>query len=120
MQTVATNSHPSDQVPNNLHLQVPLKTSPDLVEKSIVSPSISQTTGFAELLEMVASIDSRLRVRYSTSHPKDLSDDVLEVMAKHDNICKHIHQPVQSGSSSVLKRMNRKHTASGTQQDSRH
>jgi len=66
--------------------------------------------GFAELLQMVASIDPLLRVRYSTSHPKDLSDDVLEIMAKHDNICRHIHLPVQSGSSSVLKRMNRKYT----------
>ncbi len=66
--------------------------------------------GFARLLEMVASVDPGLRVRYSTSHPKDLSDDVLEVMARHDNICRHIHLPVQSGSSSVLKRMNRKYT----------
>lgn len=65
---------------------------------------------FATLIEMVASIDPLLRVRYSTSHPKDLSDDVLEVMAKHDNICKHIHLPVQSGSSSVLQRMNRKYS----------
>jgi tRNA-2-methylthio-N6-dimethylallyladenosine synthase len=65
---------------------------------------------FASLLEMVALIDPRLRVRYSTSHPRDMSDDVLKVMAKHANICKHIHLPVQSGSSSVLKRMNRKYT----------
>ncbi len=59
---------------------------------------------------MVASIDPLLRVRFSTSHPKDLSDDVLEVMARHDNICKHIHLPVQSGSTAVLERMNRKYT----------
>jgi tRNA-2-methylthio-N6-dimethylallyladenosine synthase len=58
----------------------------------------------------VASIDPLLRVRFSTSHPKDLSDEVLEIMAKHDNICKHIHLPVQSGSSTVLARMNRKYT----------
>ena len=70
----------------------------------------STPIGFAGLLEMVASVDPGLRVRYSTSHPKDLSDDVLEVMAGHDNICRHIHLPVQSGSSSVLKRMNRKYT----------
>jgi tRNA-2-methylthio-N6-dimethylallyladenosine synthase len=68
------------------------------------------TISFASLLEMVASIDPQLRVRYSTSHPRDMSDDVLLVMAKHENICKHIHLPVQSGSSSVLKRMNRKYT----------
>ena len=66
--------------------------------------------GFADLLEMVASIDPLLRVRFSTSHPRDLSDDVLEVMARHDNICRHIHLPVQSGSSTVLERMNRKYT----------
>ena len=70
----------------------------------------SSVIGFAELLEMLASVDPRLRVRYSTSHPKDLSDDVLEVMAKHENICRHIHLPVQSGSTSVLSRMNRKYT----------
>ena len=66
--------------------------------------------GFSRLLDMIAVIDPELRVRFSTSHPKDLSDDVLRVMANHDNICKHIHLPVQSGSSSVLERMNRKYT----------
>ncbi len=70
----------------------------------------SSTIGFADLLEMVALIDPLLRVRYSTSHPKDLSDDVLKVMAKHENICRHIHLPVQSGSTPVLGRMNRKYT----------
>ncbi len=69
-----------------------------------------QNIGFPELLEKVASIDPLLRVRFSTSHPKDLSDDLLKVMAKHDNICRHIHLPVQSGSSTVLARMNRKYT----------
>jgi tRNA-2-methylthio-N6-dimethylallyladenosine synthase len=69
-----------------------------------------EPVNFAGLLEMVASVHPELRVRYSTSHPKDLSDDVLEVMASHNNICRHIHLPVQSGSSSVLKRMNRKYT----------
>jgi tRNA-2-methylthio-N6-dimethylallyladenosine synthase len=66
--------------------------------------------GFAHLLEMVASIHPLLRVRFSTSHPKDLSDDVLKAMARHENICRHIHLPVQSGSSTVLDRMNRKYT----------
>jgi len=70
----------------------------------------TSVVGFAELLEMVALIDPRLRVRYSTSHPKDLSDDVLKVMARHENICRHIHLPVQSGSTAVLGRMNRKYT----------
>ena len=62
---------------------------------------------FSSLLERVASIAPDLRVRFSTSHPKDMTDDVLHVMAKHQNICKYIHLPVQSGSSSCLERMNR-------------
>lgn len=62
---------------------------------------------FADLLEMVALACPALRIRYSTSHPKDMTDKVLEVMARHDNICKYIHLPVQSGSSHVLKGMNR-------------
>ncbi len=65
---------------------------------------------FAWLLEQVAQIDSRLRIRFSTSHPKDLSDRVLEVMARYPNICRHIHLPVQSGSTKVLKAMNRGYT----------
>ena len=65
------------------------------------------TTDFADLLEMVALACPTLRIRYSTSHPKDMTDKVLEVMARYPNICKYIHLPVQSGSSAVLKRMNR-------------
>ena len=63
--------------------------------------------GFAELMARVAEISPRLRVRFATSHPKDLSDGLLEVMAKYDNICKCIHLPVQSGSDRILKLMNR-------------
>ncbi len=72
-------------------------------------PSVrpSGTTDFADLLELVATACPSLRIRYSTSHPKDMTDKVLEVMARHDNICKYIHLPVQSGSSAVLKNMNR-------------
>lgn len=62
---------------------------------------------FAQLLERVALVHPLLRVRFSTSHPKDITDEVLYTMRKHENICKHIHLPVQSGSSEVLKRMNR-------------
>ncbi|MBK7083512.1 MAG: tRNA (N6-isopentenyl adenosine(37)-C2)-methylthiotransferase MiaB [Flavobacteriales bacterium] len=62
---------------------------------------------FADLLSMVAEACPTLRVRYSTSHPKDMTDKVLEVMARYPNICKYIHLPVQSGSSEVLSRMNR-------------
>jgi tRNA-2-methylthio-N6-dimethylallyladenosine synthase len=65
---------------------------------------------FATLLEMVAQIDPNLRVRFTTSHPKDMTDDVLHVMAKYENICKYIHLPVQSGNSRVLKLMNRTYT----------
>ena len=66
---------------------------------------------FPQLISRVAEINPRLRVRYSTSHPKDLSDELIEVMATHDNICKCIHLPVQSGSNHMLKAMNRKYTA---------
>ncbi len=65
---------------------------------------------FAGLLEMVASIDPALRVRFSTSHPKDITDEVLRVMAGYPNICKYIHLPVQSGSTRVLQLMNRTYT----------
>ena len=64
-------------------------------------------TDFADLLALVAGVNPLLRVRFSTSHPKDMTDKVLEVMAAHPNICEYIHLPVQSGSSSVLQRMNR-------------
>ncbi len=68
------------------------------------------TTDFAGLLEAVAGIDPLLRVRFSTSHPKDLGDDVLEAMARHSNICRAIHLPAQSGSTRMLELMNRKYT----------
>ena len=65
---------------------------------------------FAGLLEKVALIDPLLRVRFSTSHPKDMTDEVLHVMARHENICDYIHLPVQSGSSRLLEMMNRGYT----------
>ncbi|HCT94208.1 MAG: tRNA (N6-isopentenyl adenosine(37)-C2)-methylthiotransferase MiaB [Bacteroidetes bacterium GWE2_39_28] len=65
---------------------------------------------FAKLLEMVAQISPQLRVRFSTSHPKDMDDSVLHTIAAYENICRHIHLPIQSGSNDVLKRMNRKYT----------
>ena len=67
------------------------------------------TVNFAQLLEMVAAVDPGLRIRFSTSHPKDISDEVIYTMAKHENICKHIHLPVQSGSSIMLEKMRRKY-----------
>ena len=65
---------------------------------------------FAQLLSRVAEINPLLRVRFSTSHPKDMSEEVLYAMARYDNICKSIHLPVQSGSSAVLQRMKREYT----------
>ncbi|ANE49384.1 tRNA (N6-isopentenyl adenosine(37)-C2)-methylthiotransferase MiaB [Flavisolibacter tropicus] len=65
---------------------------------------------FANLLEMVAQISPLLRVRFSTSHPKDITDDVLYTMAKYENICRYIHLPLQSGSTRVLQMMNRTYT----------
>ena len=65
---------------------------------------------FARLLEMVARIDPSLRIRFSTSHPKDITDEVLYTMARYDNICRYIHLPVQSGSTRVLQLMNRTYT----------
>lgn len=64
---------------------------------------------FADLLSIVAEAAPEIRVRFSTSNPEDMSDKILEAMASHKNICKHLHLPVQSGSSTVLKRMNRKY-----------
>ena len=64
---------------------------------------------FAKLLEMVAEVNPQLRVRFSTSHPKDISDEVIYTMARHENICRHIHLPVQSGSSIMLEKMRRKY-----------
>jgi tRNA-2-methylthio-N6-dimethylallyladenosine synthase len=68
-----------------------------------------EEVNFAQLLEMVAEISPELRVRFSTSHPKDISDEVIYTMAKYENICKHIHLPVQSGSSIMLEKMRRKY-----------
>jgi tRNA-2-methylthio-N6-dimethylallyladenosine synthase len=68
------------------------------------------TVTFAQLLESVAEISPELRVRFATNHPKDISDDLIEAMARHDNICKHIHLPVQSGSDRLLEKMRRRYT----------
>lgn len=62
---------------------------------------------FANLLEMVAQVSPDLRVRFSTSHPKDITDEVLHTMARYENICKYIHLPVQSGNTRILEMMNR-------------
>jgi tRNA-2-methylthio-N6-dimethylallyladenosine synthase len=71
------------------------------------NPETGELVNFANLLEMVALADPKLRIRFSTSHPKDITDEVLYTMARYDNICKYIHLPVQSGNSRVLELMNR-------------
>lgn len=68
------------------------------------------TVDFARLLTLVSEAAPDMRVRFTTSHPKDMSDETISVIAAHDNICNHIHLPVQSGSNKVLKAMNRKYT----------
>lgn len=68
------------------------------------------SVNFAKLLEMVAEAQPKMRIRFSTSNPQDMTLDVIESMAKYDNICKYIHLPIQSGSNRILKEMNRLHT----------
>ena len=67
----------------------------------------ANAVNFARLLEMVAMVHPNLRVRFSTSHPKDMTDEVLHTLAKYENICKYVHLPVQSGSTRILEMMNR-------------
>ncbi|GHT77644.1 tRNA-2-methylthio-N(6)-dimethylallyladenosine synthase [Bacteroidia bacterium] len=69
-----------------------------------------RTINFSHLLELVAQEAPEMRIRFTTSHPKDMSDETLEVIARYDNICKQIHLPAQSGSTKILKAMNRKYT----------
>lgn len=87
------------------------KWSPEENNKARLEKSnVSTVVRFSDLLEMVALVNPLLRVRFSTSHPKDITDDVLLVMARHENICKYIHLPVQSGNSRILELMNRGYT----------
>ena len=75
-----------------------------------VNPETNEAVSFAELLVLVAKVDERVRVRFSTSHPKDIDDEVLFAIRDYANICNYIHLPVQSGSSRILELMNRKYT----------
>lgn len=83
-----------------------------LLGQNVNSYGTDGTTGmtFAELLDNVASIEGKFRVRFMTSHPKDFNEDVVKVMKKHRKICRLVHLPVQSGSNTVLKAMNRRYT----------
>lgn len=75
-----------------------------------IDESNDETVTFARLLEKVAQVSPLLRVRFSTSHPKDITDEVLTTMLRYDNICKYIHLPLQSGSTRILQLMNRTYT----------
>src|SRR5690606_27281633 len=79
------------------------KYTPAVAEGEEAKPTVN----FAQLLELVAQVSPELRIRFSTSHPKDITDEVLYTMAKYENICNYIHLPVQSGNSRVLELMNR-------------
>lgn len=83
----------------------------NISSKGEIKDETQPTVNFAQLMEMVALVSPDLRVRFSTSHPKDMTDDVLEIMAKYENICPYIHLPVQSGNTAVLYRMNRAYTS---------
>lgn len=77
---------------------------------SLYRPQREGAIGFAQLLDTIASIDPELRVRFTSPHPKDFTDDVLDVMASRFNVCKQVHCPAQSGSSRILSAMRRGHT----------
>lgn len=79
----------------------------NITSKGEIKDETISTTNFSQLLALVATVSPDLRVRFSTSHPKDMTDEVLETIAKHENICPYIHLPVQSGSSEILEKMNR-------------
>ena len=87
-----------------------LWTGGGLKKDNITDEELKNSTTFSQLLEKVALIHPDLRVRFSTSHPKDMVDDVLHTIAKYENICNYIHLPVQSGNSRILEMMNRGYT----------
>lgn len=87
------------------------KWSPEENNKArLEKTDVSEIVKFSDLLEMVAQVHPDLRIRFSTSHPKDITDDVLHTIARHENICKNIHLPAQSGNSRILELMNRGYT----------
>ena len=81
-----------------------------LLGQNVNSYRAERGVGFAQLLRLVAEEAPEMRIRFTTSHPKDMSDETLHVIAEMPNVCKHIHLPVQSGSNRILKLMNRKYT----------
>lgn len=91
----------------------PEKNNKVWIEKQEKSGKQLEIVNFANLLEMVALLNPDLRVRFSTSHPNDITDEVIETIAKYENICNYIHLPVQSGNSRILEKMNRTYTREG-------
>lgn len=87
-----------------------LWTGGGLKKENLSADEVKNATTFSQLLEKVALVNPELRVRFSTSHPKDMTDDVLYTIAKYENICSYIHLPVQSGNSRILEMMNRGYT----------
>ena len=85
-------------------------TSASQAADGVSTHSSAYTIRFPQLLALVAEAVPQMRVRFTTSHPKDMSDETLQVIARYPNVCKHIHLPVQSGSDRILKLMNRKYT----------
>lgn len=103
-------SRPSESILNELEdLRKKGYKEVTLLGQNVNSYNDNGTT-FANLLEMVAKAAPDMRIRFTTSHPKDMSDEIISVVASYPNICKHIHLPVQSGSNKVLHDMNRKYT----------
>ena len=86
------------------------RTQPTQQQGQTELPSLGEGVGFPELLRLVALEAPEMRIRFTTSHPKDMSDETLRVIAEMPNVCRHIHLPVQSGSDRILKLMNRKYT----------
>ena len=110
-QNVNSYMTPTPALPKGGSLDTP--ASQETISESNQAPSLREGWGgffFPQLLALVAETFPDMRVRFTTSHPKDMSDETLRVIASHDNVCKHIHLPVQSGSDRILKLMNRKYT----------
>lgn len=82
----------------------------NMTSKGEIKDEAQETVNFVQLLEMSAQVNPDLRIRFSTSHPKDMTDEVIHIMKKYDNICAHIHLPVQSGNTEILAKMNRGYT----------
>ncbi len=93
-----------------LKKDLPAETVQAALEHKLPDNEQKKYVTFADLLDRSAMLNKNLRIRFSTSNPRDMTDAVLHVMAKHDNICKYVHLPVQSGSSRILEKMNRGYT----------